>query len=145
MTDTVKVGLDPLKLNRDVHNRVNGVDIACGLSPFDIPSSVEGRCDARPGWFVIQFNYLPTHENRIAVGDHSQPILLYVGEHSGRLYEIHIDTTIGASTVLTKTEEAIDNLRSQKSANRLAGYYQMVNGVVADSAGKLFAGSALGW
>lgn len=140
MNRMTKLWLDPRELNHDVLNTVHGVNIAVGLSPFDVPDSIQGRYDEELGKFLIEFNYL-TAEDRVSVGDDSHPVQLFVGKQSQRLYAIIVDVQklSGMQAIMPEAAEAISVLQKRNSLDRLQQHYAMARNVIRQKADGLLA------
>jgi len=114
---TKKIELDPWSFTESEEQVVNGVKIRVGMSPYDVPESIEGSYDQEANRFVIRFGYVGGNEPTVERG--VEPVVLMVGKRSGRLYEIRVHVTmLGVDAVLLEINEAIDQL-AQRVPDRI--------------------------
>ncbi len=142
MPDWIK--LDPARLSRSETTHVHGVEISVGLSPYDIPDAVRGYYDDDVKRFVIEFNYLDDSEKRVPSWQ-NEHITLYVGQHTGCLYEIHVNVdeleakTVKLNVTFVKwIDDAIQNLTRDKRLESRKRHYEVANAVVSENAEQLF-------
>jgi len=139
------ITLDPKKLNPNEHEDIDGVEIIVGLSPYDIPEGVRGDYSDEVNEFVIEFKYLDNEEALIAES-HDEYITLMVGEHSQRLYAIHVDVdrlrtgSISLQMLIPETVQgALERLKTRgRTRNRLQ-HYDLANAVIRKNKDKILA------
>ena len=139
------ISLDPSAFQRNECSQVDGVEIIVGLSPYDVPEKVRGYFNDEIGRFVIEFQYLGNEEERVA--DHEDKhVKLLIGNHSNRLYEIHIDVEklavreVGLKLLLPEVDEAIGKLASKLPYSNRKRHYELAKDVISENREKLLAG-----
>jgi len=136
------IPLDPVTLNPGEKEVVHGVEINVGLSPYDVPDGVRGYYDDDIKRFVIEFRYLDDEEDREPSWQ-NENITLVVGEHTGCLYQIHVNVDdLSANAVKLKlwVADAIRDLTQDKEFSARRGHYDVANDVVSENADALLEG-----
>ncbi len=139
------IELEPSSLGRNEHDQIDGVEIIVGLSPYDVPEAVRGGYDKDIGRFVIEFRYLDDGEERVSDAQEEDVVLL-VGEHSKRLYAIHVDVDrlkaekVGLKVLIPEVDEAIDKLGRKPQYSGRLSHYEVAKDVISQNSEKLLAG-----
>jgi hypothetical protein len=84
-----KFEFSPEKYNQIKEIQIEGRTIQGSLSPFDFPREATAVYDDESKDFRILFSYLTPSEPRV-IRELSNELVVYLGESSGKLYEILI-------------------------------------------------------
>jgi hypothetical protein len=138
------IRLNPQELNQVKTERVDGITIAVGMSPYDLPDRVRGFYSESLDRFVIEFRYLgPSAENRVPQNPEDADVVLLVGQHSRRLHEIYVNIkamnvhAVGLQVLVPRVENAIGALGGL-IPNRVKNY-EVAKTVIAQNRNRLFA------
>ena len=95
------VKLNPSEFNKSEHVVMHGADVEVFLSPYDMPEAIRGAFAKDAGKFLIEFKYIggdePLEEQQ-EKGEKGS-MLLQIGRHSKRLYQILLDLDPNKSEV----------------------------------------------
>ncbi len=141
MKDWIK--LDTSELNRQEESNVHGVAITVGLAPCDVPDAVRGYYDRDIDRYVIEFNYLDEGDEPRIASWQSDLLTLYVGEHTGCIYEIHVDAkSLGADAVRLKVQikKAMDGLATTDRYAAQRRHYELAKEAISRHADELLEG-----
>jgi len=139
------IQIDASSLQTDELRRVAGVEIAIGLSPYDIPSDVRGFYDKELRRFVIEFRYALGEDEEREELPHSDHVTLFVGKESGCLYEIHLDvdeigtTSVGLRMRLPEVNSALLRLADTFPNGVRKRHYKVMGEVVEEASQELLA------
>lgn len=134
MSDWVK--LNPSEFNKSEHKVIHGVDLEVFLSPYDIPEAIRGAFQKESGKFVIEFKYIGGSEP-LDEKDENESILLQIGRHSKRLYQIQVaidpdmHKTIGLKLFLPKVNRLLENLSKSLGREVPARNYEVTREILA--------------
>lgn len=137
------IQLDPEQLNKNTTEKIGGVEITVGLSPYDVPDRVRGYVDDHNHKFVIEFEYLDGEEEH-SLDTYGENISLTVGKHSKRLYKIHVDTNrLNTNQILLNTflieeiPKAIRGLEDKVAQKERHQHYEIAKDVIVNKSEEL--------
>lgn len=147
MTEWIR--LEPVEINKSERSNLGQIEIAVGLSPYDVPDGVRGYYSPTIKRFIIDFKYLnsPTEQLTPHVPHDDDEVSLITGKRSGRLYSIVIDVEkIKAKRVglrfeiVPEIDDALASLEQEPWFKTKARHYQLAREVVRRRKDELLAG-----
>jgi hypothetical protein len=131
--NTKRVDLDSAHYNQVQDLKVAGVTVRGSLSPFDVPRQVAASYDDQSKEYRIFLKYL-TPDEPTTMTDLSKEIAVFLGQSSGKLYQILIrrqEPGTIRNLKLTVTNSVDDLVSRELRVGDPSSYLQHLNLLVA--------------